>query len=509
MREVLGAITPDLRAARATAPAAMPSTVFLFSDRAGYEAYSALGQTAGEFSRHLDGNYTIIHSGDPREDEVARHEYVHEYLATRCPGVPRWLNEGMACFFQTLRPAGNGVRLGEADLRRLRELATEGLLPVEDLERIKPFSPGVQTRRYYATAWLLTHYLLTGDDGTRAKLGVFMETRRRGEPPTDWVKAFGRTPEALDRELHAYLARIRETGILPLWILSFRGLKPDAAFAFRPLPRAEALARLGLLLAGNPNAHPGEAEAHFQASLALDRRCGPAHLGLGMLLARTDKEEAASQFRQAADLEPDDALTQFLAGSTLLEASNASSQTPVALSMQLAQARSHLFRAADLGCTRPETLPRLAAAIRKNEHPSPGDLAQLEAFAARNPEAPEFRALLASQYHQAGRNDASRAEFQALAAQYPDLPIARDAAAQLLAMDKEAAESRHQAALAAFREQRYDAAVEAMKEALALVPETERPPLREELRNMEVLADLRKRRAMADAKGVAKAPRRP
>jgi tetratricopeptide (TPR) repeat protein len=59
---------------------------------------------------------------------------------------------------------------------------------------------------------------------------------------------------------------------------------------------------------------PEDAKTQFQRAIALDPKMGAAHLNLGLLLMASDPAAAAEAFRHAADLQPTESHTRFLAG---------------------------------------------------------------------------------------------------------------------------------------------------------------------------------------------------
>ncbi|HEX6283840.1 MAG TPA: hypothetical protein VFZ71_03155, partial [Pyrinomonadaceae bacterium] len=98
---------------------ASPTTVVVFRDEASFMPFKPLYQgrpanLAGFFQPGDDVNY-IAMSLDPRERDpfsIAFHEYVHLHLRDNVPGVPLWLNEGLAEFYGALQFSGGEAILG-------------------------------------------------------------------------------------------------------------------------------------------------------------------------------------------------------------------------------------------------------------------------------------------------------------------------------------------------------------------------------------------------------------
>lgn len=101
-----------------------------------------------------------------RLNHEAFHAYVENYVFPRdAADVPLWLNEGLAQAFEAAVCDGAVLRLDAPNPPAATLLATEArenrLLPLDDLLAAGPreFLAGSETRRYYAYAWALVHYL--------------------------------------------------------------------------------------------------------------------------------------------------------------------------------------------------------------------------------------------------------------------------------------------------------------------------------------------------------------
>src|SRR6185369_11829680 len=166
-----------------------------------------------------DVNY-ITMSLDPRERDpfgVAFHEYVHLHLRDNIPGVPLWLNEGLAEFYGSLQFSGGEALLGLPLPYYIRLLRSEEMLPLATLLGIDSRSPHYneqdQSGIFYGESWALVHYLmLGGGPGRQDQFKRFLQLVSRGD---DVVKAlessFGMTLDTIEKELYAYVRR----GYLP------------------------------------------------------------------------------------------------------------------------------------------------------------------------------------------------------------------------------------------------------------------------------------------------------
>jgi hypothetical protein len=162
---------------------AQPTTVVIFRDDASFTPFKPLYQgrpanVAGYFQPGDDVNY-IAMSLDPHERDpfsVAFHEYVHLHLRDNVPGVPVWLNEGLAEFYGSLQFANGEAVLG-VTLPYIRLLRSAELLPLETLLSIDARSPHYneqdKTGIFYGESWALVHYLMLGARGGRNSSNVF------------------------------------------------------------------------------------------------------------------------------------------------------------------------------------------------------------------------------------------------------------------------------------------------------------------------------------------------
>jgi tetratricopeptide (TPR) repeat protein len=427
---------------------------------------------------------------------VAFHEYLHQFLENSFPGVPPWLNEGMACFFQTMKLEGPVIRLGKAPDGFLPYLADHGLMPVERMLAVTFRSPDYtdpgERPWFYASAWLLTDYFMTGDEARRAQLTTYLEQIRLGRSlSTCYREAFGRSPADLDKELNGYLAQVKARGALLNWVIRFAALKPDPAFSFAPLTRPAALAKLGLLLLSGQKEDDARAREHFDAALALDPDCPSANGGLGMMAWRANRpEEAGPYFAKASLGDPDNATLHYYAGLGLLQGVYAHPEAPQNAAGRN-QARKHLLRAVELGCPIPDALAQLAAVVLLEEHPSGEDLALLEEACQHLPGNYDLKLKLATLYDRAGQRERAGACLREVAGQTVDPQLAARASAQLTAEDAQEADHLAQVAKEAFKAKRYDEALAAQEAAVRRAPPRLKPGLQEDLANMRILIELR------------------
>ncbi len=158
--------------------------VYLFQDRDHYlgymrQRYTDFPDRRACFVEDADGLYVYAFWGN-RVAEDLRHEVAHGYLHAACAGIPLWLDEGIAEYFEMdVREAGRNPTHQEwfwgrreqkqawhPDLVRLEQAATAADLTAGD----------------YAESWLWVHWLLHQDDQSRAVLRDYLELLASAAP---------------------------------------------------------------------------------------------------------------------------------------------------------------------------------------------------------------------------------------------------------------------------------------------------------------------------------------
>ena len=108
--------------------------------------------------------------------EDLRHEVTHGYLHSMVPGLPLWLDEGLAEYFEVAR---NRNGLNRPHLKRLVAAINQG--PWQpDLPRLELLeSPFDMTQDDYAEAWSWVYYLLHGEAEHASVLRDYLQELRR------------------------------------------------------------------------------------------------------------------------------------------------------------------------------------------------------------------------------------------------------------------------------------------------------------------------------------------
>jgi len=281
-------------------------------------------------------------AGFEASSSVVFHEYTHLLVHNGTAQVPVWLSEGIAEFFSTFQlRAGDREALIGSPIERHVLLLRERFIPLTELLAVNSGSPlyneGTRRTIFYAESWALTHYLLVGrPDGNRA-LNAYLEGKDRN--PEAFAAALGTTLPDLQTALRQYVQRLTFTALK--YHLTER-LEVDAPEQARTLDPAEAEARLGELQLRSGRV--AEAAPRIEAAATAGPEVAEAQLALALLrTAQQRVADAMPALDKAATLAPNDFLSHYLYGLTLLRhGSDGASGTAV---QALEQAHAELAKA--------------------------------------------------------------------------------------------------------------------------------------------------------------------
>jgi hypothetical protein len=161
-----------------------PIDVYLFRDAESYGQFLAKRfpnvPTRRAFFVESDTRLAVYAHWSDRVGEDLRHEVAHGYLHSMVPGLPLWLDEGLAEYFEV--PRGNNG-LNQPHLELLADMMHyNGWRP--NLARLATLTDaGQMDQRDYAEAWAWVYLMLQSDAENRELLvGYLADLRATGAP---------------------------------------------------------------------------------------------------------------------------------------------------------------------------------------------------------------------------------------------------------------------------------------------------------------------------------------
>lgn len=186
--------------------------IFVFRRQRDYRQFEPDPKTAGSFRDTWSGPRMMVGAESRLTDVslVLFHEYVHHLMRERSQlRYPLWYDEGFADLLAASVVGPRHVEVGLVHPWRQQDLEREGPLPVRSL--LSPDKSGDHRywSRYYASAWLLMHFLQlgpsNGEPDYRAGMASYLLAVHQGADLEDaFTQHFGVTPAALDVRLKAY-----------------------------------------------------------------------------------------------------------------------------------------------------------------------------------------------------------------------------------------------------------------------------------------------------------------
>jgi tetratricopeptide (TPR) repeat protein len=245
-------------------------------------------------------DYIVLGNAAATNDAIAIHEYMHLIIRHSGLKIPLWLNEGWADVYSTLRPQGKDTAVGDLIEDRMNSLAHDKWLTFDELTSTDLKSPNYHEASrigiFYAESWALAHMLYLSPD-YEANFGKFVMALHKGSTPADAIKiAWHRTPEAVYKDLQAYLDRKKIYGRVFKTGLDDKEIEPEAA----PMPAFDSRLMLADLLAAIHKLPEAKQE---YARLELEQPDRPdLALSLGsMAIAERDFDKARAWFQKAYD----------------------------------------------------------------------------------------------------------------------------------------------------------------------------------------------------------------
>ena len=188
--------------------------LFYFDDSDSFYRFLDNRNVAGFFHRTWNGPVIMARSSGHNMDVsgLMFHEYTHHLMRQRSMlRYPRWYSEGFAELLSSAEILEDYVRIGNVPMRIRHSWSVKGFRPLK-LEQL--LVPEDRTHKYhlnnfYATAWLLTHYLqmgkYSGNPDYIEKTGIYLKAVSQGEDPIEaFPRYFGPSVDEMQKEMNRY-----------------------------------------------------------------------------------------------------------------------------------------------------------------------------------------------------------------------------------------------------------------------------------------------------------------
>lgn len=298
--------------AGSNAVASPPIAVVAFPDEESMKPFQPLyqgkpGNLAGFFQRGTDENLIVM--ALPSRDsamqgmEVIFHEYTHLLLRKNANIWPLWLHEGMADLYSTFQTSGKRAFVARPMPHYLRVLESGAWMPLRELFGATHDSPQYNESDrqgvFYAESWLLTHYLVAGDNAIlKARFSNFTALLRQGQNTEQaFTNALGISLDGIENALRGYLKRKRFTTIV---LALSSDVSAPKTLATKTLTPVDIRFRLGKTLMAVDRLDAAEAQFRGAQELAPANPLGDE--GLGLIAAeRGQHSQAVSLLKRAID----------------------------------------------------------------------------------------------------------------------------------------------------------------------------------------------------------------
>src|SRR5579884_3054286 len=135
-----------------------PVRVIVFRSAREYDEFRPRAGAAAFYAGMGTSNYIVMESSHGEQAGIAAHEYAHCLMHANHLALPRWLSEGVAEVFSSVRITDRASTIG-GDLPGRRQILQRGEgLPIAALMAASDDVAG--DRRFYAESWALAHMLL-------------------------------------------------------------------------------------------------------------------------------------------------------------------------------------------------------------------------------------------------------------------------------------------------------------------------------------------------------------
>jgi tetratricopeptide (TPR) repeat protein len=389
MRDALGAVTA------LKVRSSLPTKVFIFRDARNFAPFRLAmfprsnDNVTGMFAHGEESNFILLTADSPEIDRTVYHELTHQFVRNTLPGLPLWLNEGLAEYYSTFRSSADTIDLGMIIPGHVQWLKDNPLIPLDQLfamdEKSKDYNEGIRQGVFYAESWALVHYLMS-----QKQLENFLHN--------------GQSPENLERDLRSYVHKY----MFEYSRYKVADLPASSIPQAHAMTRDEILYQLGDTLVHSGRANRPDGVRFLQAALKINPDHAGAHADLG--LATGD----IAEYEKAVQSGTHDSIVYIRYGTSILLADTAKARALFAKAVALdpESALAH----AGFGATY----------VTSPDDPSPG-IAALEKSLALAPAQKEVAFNLVQLYLRADRNADAQRLTETTIAHSGDRQMLRDA----------------------------------------------------------------------------------
>ena len=249
---------------------------------------------AGYVVHNPYGNWIGYGEFDDRGRMVAQHEYAHTIVNQVFRHLPLTLNEGFADYLSTFSATDEMAEFGHPIPWHRYAIQANTLRPLDEMFQIDGRAvdrmSNDEQELFYAESWVFVHYLLRADV-TGGRFTQFMRAAAEGEPVRS---AFARyyPDEAWDK-LPSRLRGYVETEVYSVHQIALKGLDLHPAVPIRPASNAEVQAEIGIWRLYESTVDTADTRQILEAALAQGPEGGVARAGLGELMRRGKRRDAA------------------------------------------------------------------------------------------------------------------------------------------------------------------------------------------------------------------------
>jgi len=258
--------------------------VVMLSDRE--RLHEVTGEKIGGlmFSPLLFEPWIVVPTPDRKNDlQTLCHELTHSLAFQVMPYQPHWFSEGLASYFQTAVVEDGRFVLGKVPIPLLASVLHGQLL---NHAQIFDDTADHWNARFYGSAWLLVHYLMSEHADAFVKYQV--ELARGQSHAQAWARAFpAHQGDRLDEQLRQYLRRAQFVNV------SFPMGETSVLTRGKALHLADEESMWAILWTGKSGPRSAQAARHTELALRLD----PDQVSALALAALAERDPATAQAR--------------------------------------------------------------------------------------------------------------------------------------------------------------------------------------------------------------------